>query len=189
MKEDKKDPKKAIARDTLVLLLVLLIASVLVLIFPQNRDNVIDTSLNFLIEMMLILPAVMVILGIFAVFVPKEFIRKHLGKGSGIKGILIGMVLGALPTGPLYIAFPMASAMIKKGARTSSIIAFLSAWACIKIPQEMVELKFLGLEFMILRLGLTIFFVMIMSVLIERIMEWSDGRKQMIVKEDPTWKY
>ena len=159
---------------------MILIVLLMITIFPENREKVIDTSWSFLVEMMLILPAVMVILGIFAVFVPKEFIRKHLGKGSGIKGILIGMFLGALPTGPLYIAFPMASAMIKKGARTSSIIAFLSAWACIKIPQEMVELKFLGLEFMLLRLGLTIFFVIVMSVLIEKIMERSEIKKNSL---------
>lgn len=159
------------------LILTVLVTTLLLSIFPENRTKVIGTSWDFFIEMMLILPAVMIILGIFAVFIPKEMIQKYLGKGSGLKGIIIGLILGSLPTGPLYIAFPMASALMKKGARTSSIIAFLSAWACIKLPQEMVELKFLGLEFMLLRLGLTIFFVIVMSVLIERIMEWSEKRE------------
>ncbi len=177
MKNGKKDPKKGLLRDVVLLILAILVTALLVTLFPENRTRVIDTSWDFLIEMMLILPAVMVILGIFAVFIPKEMIQKYLGKGSGLKGIIIGLVLGTLPTGPLYVAFPMASAMMKKGARTSSIIAFLSAWACIKIPQEMVELKFLGLEFMLLRLGLTILFVIIMSILIERIMDWSEKKK------------
>lgn len=177
MNGGKKDPKKTILRDVVILLLAVLVTALLLSIFPENRTKVIDTSWDFFVEMMLILPAVMLILGIFAVFVPKEMIQKYLGKGSGLKGIIIGLVLGTLPTGPLYVAFPMASAMIKKGARTSSIIAFLSAWACIKLPQEMVELKFLGIEFMLLRLGLTVFFVIVMSILIERIMEWSEKRK------------
>jgi len=66
----------------------------------------------------------------------------------------------------------MAAALIKKGARISNIIIFLSAWACIKIPQEMVELQFLGLKFMAARLILTIIFVVIMGLSIERLIEW-----------------
>lgn len=50
---------------------------------------------------------------------------------------------------------------------------FLSAWACIKIPQEMVELQFLRPRFMAARLVLTIVFVVIMGISIERIIEWS----------------
>jgi len=75
------------------------------------------------------------------------------------------------------VAFPVAAVLIKKGAKISNIIIFLSAWACIKIPQEMVELKFLGLEFMVLRLILTIIFVVIMGLSIEKIIEWTDKTK------------
>jgi len=99
---------------------------------------------------------------------------KYLGKASGIKGVILAIILGALPTGPLYIAFPMAAALLKKGAKISNIIVFLSAWACIKIPQEMVELQFLGPQFMLLRLSLTIIFVIIMAVSIEKMIEWTE---------------
>ena len=97
---------------------------------------------------------------------------KYIGEASGMKGILLSLTLGALPTGPLYIAFPMAAALIRKGAKISNIVIFLSAWACIKIPQEIVELQFLGLHFMLSRLILTIAFVIIMGLLIEMIMKW-----------------
>ncbi|GAI58956.1 unnamed protein product, partial [marine sediment metagenome] len=90
----------------------------------------------------------------------------------------------ALPTGPLYVAFPVAAVLIKKGAKISNIIIFLSAWACIKIPQEMVELKFLGLKFMAARLILTIIFVVIMGLSIEKIIEWTDKTKMEAVKND-----
>lgn len=78
-----------------------------------------------------------------------------------------------LPIIFIIIAFPMATALIKKGARLSNIIVFLSAWACIKIPQEMVELQFLGLNFMASRLILTIVFISIMALCIEQIIEWN----------------
>ena len=76
------------------------------------------------------------------------------------------------------MAFPMAAALIQKGARISNIIIFLSAWACIKIPQEMMELQFLGFKFMALRLVLTIFFVISMGKIIEVLIEWSENKSK-----------
>lgn len=137
--------------------------------------NVIAKLGEFLAEMLLILPAVMVLMGLFSVWVPKETVVKYLGKTAGIKGIFLAIIFGALPTGPLYIAFPMAGALVRKGARVSNVIIFLSAWACIKIPQEMVELQFLGTKFMAARLILTVIFVIIMGLLIERIVGCGAG--------------
>ena len=66
------------------------------------------------------------------------------------------------------MAFPLASSMIKKGASISNIVIFLSAWACLKIPQELVELQFLGWKFMVLRWTLTVILVIIMGAVIEK---------------------
>ncbi|AMQ19627.1 hypothetical protein A0127_10225 (plasmid) [Thermococcus peptonophilus] len=165
-------------RDLIILGITLLVTAVLLVAFPDRRGPVIKTSWNFFLEMIQILPAVMVLLGLFAVFVPNEAVVRYLGKTSGIKGIFLAILLGTLPTGPLYVAFPIASALLKKGARISNIILFLSAWACIKIPQEMVELQFLGARFMLARLTLTVIFVVIMALAIEWIMRWSDGERE-----------
>lgn len=174
--DQKEKEKKGMKRDLVILLLLLITTIILIVVFPENEKGVADTSWDFLIEMMLILPAIMVILGLFAVWVPKEIIGKYLGSTSGVKGIVLSLILGALPTGPLYIAFPMAAALLAKGAKRSNIIIFLSAWACIKIPQEMVELQFLGPKFMLIRLFFTIIFVVIMGISIEKMIEWSDKK-------------
>ncbi|HEC87946.1 MAG TPA: hypothetical protein ENI52_01360, partial [Thermoplasmata archaeon] len=177
MKKDLKEKqKREMIRDWILLGLILIIFIVLLSIFPDKKGVVISTSWDFFIEMILILPAVMIILGLFAVWVPKDIVGKYLGKASGIRGIFLAIVLGALPTGPLYIAFPMAAVLLKKGAKISNIIVFLSAWACIKIPQEMVELQFLGVQFMISRLILTIIFVVIIGLVIERLIKWSNKK-------------
>jgi uncharacterized membrane protein YraQ (UPF0718 family) len=168
---------KGLVRDWFLLGIILVIAFILLSIFPDRREEVTTTSWEFFIQMIWILPAVMVLMGLFAVWVSKEMVIKYLGKASGIKGISLAIILGALPTGPLYVGFPIAAALIRKGARISNIIIFLSAWACIKIPQEMVELQFLGLNFMASRLILTIIFVTLMGVSVERIIEWSDKKR------------
>ncbi|HHF09506.1 MAG TPA: hypothetical protein ENL32_00230 [Methanomicrobia archaeon] len=175
-KDMKEKQKKVILRDWGLVSITLIIMITLLSVFPEKQEVVITTSWKFFIEMIWILPAVMVLMGLFAVWVSKETIVKYLGKTSGIKGIFLAIFLGALPTGPLYVAFPIAAGLIKKGARISNILIFLSAWACIKIPQEMVELQFLGAKFMALRLVLTIVFVIIMGVFIEQVIEWSDKK-------------
>lgn len=136
---------------------------------PGKVDATLDSIYHYLLEVMLILPAVMVIMGIFSVYVSKDLVLKHLGETSGIKGIALALFFGSLPTGPLYIAFPVAVTLREKGARTSNLVIFLSAWACIKMPQELVELHFLGPAFMASRLTLTIIFVVLMGYAIERI--------------------
>ena len=167
-------------RDAIFLAITFIIAIILLSIFPDKQEAVTAASWKFFIEMIWVLPGVMILMGLFMVWVPKEMVEKYLGKTSGIKGFSLAILFGALPTGPLYVAFPLAASLIKKGARISNIIIFLSAWACIKIPQEMVELQFLGPRFMVARLVLTIVFVVIMGISIERIIEWKAKKTKQI---------
>ena len=148
---------------------IILLAAVLLIIYPENRTATIQASSNLFMEFILILPAVMVLMGLFSVWVSKETVVKYLGHASGIKGLGLALFVGMMPTGPLYVAFPMAAMLLKKGARVANIIIFLSAWACIKLPQELVELRFMGPKFMIIRLSFTIIMVVIMGLIIEMI--------------------
>ena len=185
MKENiKEKQRKGMIRDIIILGIAIAIAIILISLFPDKREVITTSSWEFFIEMVWILPAVMVLMGLFAVWVSKETVVKYLGKTSGIKGIFLAIFFGALPTGPLYVAFPVAAVLIKKGAKISNIIIFLSAWACIKIPQEMVELKFLGLKFMALRLILTIIFVIIMGLSVEKIIKWTDKTEVEAAKDN-----
>lgn len=170
-KEEETGGKKDLIRDWLILLITATGAVILLSFFPGKVEPTTSTSMNYLIEMAWILPAVMILMGLFKVWVSKDMVVKYLGKASGLKGILIAVLLGSTPTGPLYVAFPLAAAMYDKGARILNIVVFLSAWACIKIPQEMIEIQFLGVKFMAARLVLTILLVSVMGLVIEKIIE------------------
>ncbi len=143
-------------------------AVVLLILFPDNRTPALNASWSFFIELVEILPGVMILMGLFTVWVKNETVIKYLGHSSGIRGIVLAFFLGMIPTGPLYVAFPMAASLLQKGARVANIIIFLSAWACIKIPQELVEMRFLGVRFMALRLSFTIIMVLAMGLFIEK---------------------
>ncbi len=169
MMGQKKNKKGGIA----VLAGIIIAAVILLVLYPENRAPSIEASTSLLKELIFILPAVMVLMGLFSVWVSKETVVKYMGQASGIKGLGLAMIIGMMPTGPLYVAFPMASMLLKKGARVANIIIFLSAWACIKLPQELVEMRFMGFNFMIIRLSFTIVMVIFMGLIIEKIERYS----------------
>ncbi len=176
----KGDIKKKVIKESFIVLILLIGSIILLSLFSENIGPVTSTAKDYFLEMLFILPAVLIFMGLFATFVSDKTVTKYLGKTSGFKGIFIAIFLGTLPTGPLYVAFPMVSIWLKKGASISNMVAFLSAWACIKLPQEIVEFQFLGFKFMLLRLILTIILVIIMGFIIERIIKFTDKNKEGI---------
>ncbi len=124
-------------------------------------------TLDYLKEIALIMPPVFILMGLLEVWIPKDKIQKWLGSGSGIKGAALSFALGTLPTGPLYVAFPMAGSLLKKGARVSNMVIFLGSWGALKIPQLIVEVKFLGLPFTMFRFILTLLALILMGMLME----------------------
>ena len=117
-------------------------------------------------EVMLIMPGISVLMGLFEVWVPRSMVQAHMGKDSGLKGFLIAFAFGTAPTGPLYAAFPVARGLLDKGASIGTVTVFLGAWGAAKIPQLMLEARFMGMPFTIARFFLTVFFVGIMGLLV-----------------------
>lgn len=107
-------------------------------------------------EMMIILPAMFIIIGLLDVWVPKERIQKHIGEASGIKGMLWVMLLAFMQAGPLYAAFPMAYLLWKKGSSATNIFIYLGAFTTAKIPMLAFEMGFLGVKFSLLRILISI---------------------------------
>jgi len=120
------------------------------------------------IEMIVFIPFLFIIVGLFDVWFPKEKIEKHIGKDSGIKGIFTVIILAMLQAGPLYGAFPVAYILHKKGASIKNIFIYLGAFSTLKIPMLGIEIGYLGLKFTLARtlVALPLF------VLIGYFMEW-----------------
>lgn len=164
------DKQAEILRSWGYFLLAVGVGGGLLLLYPENWSAVLSSTRSYLVEMALILPAVMVLLGLFNEWVPDDVVVRYLGEHSGLPGIGLALVLGSTPTGPLYVALPIAADLIEKNARISNIVVFLTAWACLKLPQELIELQFLGWRFMSLRLVLTSLVAVGMGLLIEAIL-------------------
>lgn len=126
------------------------------------------TFWRFLKEMLTILPCMFILIGLFDVWIPREKIEKHIGSGSGIKGIILMILLAVTQVGPLYAAFPVAHLLWKKGCSLRNIFVYVGMFSAAKIPMLTFEIVFMGLKFSLLRLILTIPVFVIIAVFMEK---------------------
>ncbi|MDP2873367.1 MAG: permease [Bacillota bacterium] len=143
-------------RSFLPMVLLLGVYVVLALTNPAACSKAAASALAYLGEVLAIMPGIALIMGLFEVWVPKALVQRLMGQGSGPKGVLLAVGLGTAPTGPLYVAFPIAASLGRKGASPSNLVIFLGTWAAVKVPQVMMEARFLGLRFALARLTLTL---------------------------------
>ncbi|MBN2794807.1 MAG: permease [Clostridia bacterium] len=129
------------------------------------------TSKYYFIEMLQILPAVFILTSLLQVWVPTTTIMKYFGDGSGVKGYLISFLIGSLSAGPIYAAFPVCKTLLKKGASIRNVVIILSAWAVVKVPMLINEIKFMGVSYMVIRWILTVAAFLVMAILMEKILK------------------
>jgi uncharacterized protein len=117
-------------------------------------------------ELIATLACVFVLVGLFQVWINDEFIMKHMGDRSGIKGLAVGAGLGTVIHGPLIGVFPLLRAMLSKGAKVGVVVAIVSTWA-IKLPMLPLEIRLFGWKFALLRNVLLFASAFVMAPLME----------------------
>jgi len=149
---------------SLVLLIILLILK------PAKGILATQITVQNLKSVALILPPIFVLIGLMDTWVPREVMIRFMGEKSGLFGALIALFLGAMGAGPLYVAFPVAAILVKKGARLAYVFLFLGAWVSIKLPIFMYELASFGAKFTFLHVFSSLIVFGIGSLLMEKLM-------------------
>ena len=120
--------------------------------------------IDFSVEMLKILPCAFILIGLFEVWIKKESVEKHLGKDSGVMGYIWVILLSGTTVGGLYVAFPVAYSLFKKGAKLGVVFTYVSSCAICRIPMTIFESSFMGIKFSLIRLLVSIPLVIISSV-------------------------
>jgi uncharacterized membrane protein YraQ (UPF0718 family) len=163
--------------------LLVLAYAAMFLIRPDMGLSSVKTSVYYIKEMILIMPVIFVLTALLDLWVPKEKIMKYLGKEAGAKGVVLSLILGSISAGPIYAAFPLCVMLHKKGASIRNIVIILSAWAVIKVPMLITEVKFLGLSFMAIRWVLTVAAILVFSWVAAKLVRDRDMKR---LKRDDT---
>ena len=84
--------------------------------------------------------------------VSREKVAAMLGGSSGIRGLLVATLAGALTPGGPFTSFPMVYALWIAGADAGALITFIASWSLLGFNRLIVwELPLLGVEFTAIR--------------------------------------
>lgn len=152
--------------------------AMLAIVSFSEAERALSIGVSTFASVAVILVTVFVSMGLFQVWVRDEFILKHLGEKSGIRGMLIGAALGTAMVGPLVEIFPLLKMLLIKGARLGVVVAIVSTWA-IKLPMIPLELSFFGWKFTLLRQALLFASAFVMAPVIELLV----GKRNIFMEE------
>ena len=147
------------------LIYITVAAILMVLSFVKDRNKTkkaLITTGKIALNVLPVLFFIFILMGVISIFVTKEMIAKLLGTGSGIWGILIGELVGALALIEPAAVFPFSGSLIAKGASYGVIYAFASTAILIGIATFPAEIMFMGKKFAVVRNILTfalVFFI------------------------------
>jgi len=136
--------------------------------------GVFDNFFSFFLTMVKFVPAVFILIGLFDVWVNKETIEKHLGKESSFLSYIWAIILASTTVGGLYVAFPIAAALYKKGASPRIIFSYIGTAAVCRIPMTLFEASYVGISFTAIRWGISIPLIIISTILMEKILKDKD---------------
>jgi uncharacterized membrane protein YraQ (UPF0718 family) len=147
--------KKVIRKYILFIISAVLLGILFIVNIELGKKAVLSVGYG-LREVAVVLPPIFILLGLIDVWVSRERMTKFMGEGSGIRGIIIAIIMGSVAAGPLYAAFPIAAMLMKKGAKLTNILIFIGAWSTTKVPMLLFEISALGARFALTRLVLSI---------------------------------
>ncbi len=162
-----------------------LVANLATLLFaPQTGIEALTFTGSNLMNFLFMLTPVFICIGLMDVWISRDTMIRIMGDKSGIKGILVALLLGMVTAVPLYALLPVAGVLLKKGSRISNVLLFLCASAGIRVPLLLFEISSLGLPFTAARFGLNIIIVFAIAFIIEKLL--TDADKGAIYKEADT---
>lgn len=133
-------------KNNIIIMSVITVILAVVGVYHQGPSVIIDGLMaggKMLLEVVPLLIAAFILAGMIQVLIPKELINKWLGKDSGIKGVFLGAIAGALIPGGPYAFYPIAASFLLSGAEIGTVIAFVTAknlWTLSRLPMEVALL-------------------------------------------------
>jgi uncharacterized membrane protein YraQ (UPF0718 family) len=114
-----------------------------------------------------ILPEFLVVIlfvGFIIAAMDPETISKIIGADSGVMGVVLASVVGAITLIPGFVAFPMAALLLEGGAGYVQIGAFVSSLMMVGVVTIPVEIKYFGKKITLARNMLAFLFSFVVAI-------------------------
>jgi uncharacterized membrane protein YraQ (UPF0718 family) len=146
--------------DSTTLVLIGIAAGLLIVAFLRDVDLPMEglrSAGQTLWRSLPILLLGFIIAGLVQVLIPKELVTEWLGNEAGLRGIIIGSLVGGLVPGSPYAVFPIVGGFYKSGAGIGAVVSFITAWSLWSITRLPVEMALIDPQVALIRYGITFF--------------------------------
>lgn len=109
---------------------------------------------------------VLALMGLLLTLFAPDTISNIIGEKTGFMGMFITSLVGAITLIPGFIAFPLASSLLQKGAGIMQIAVFVSTLMMVGTVTAPLEVKYFGKKETLLRNGLSYVFSFIVALVI-----------------------
>ncbi|MBW1766164.1 MAG: permease [Deltaproteobacteria bacterium] len=97
--------------------------------------------------------------GMIGQILPRELMTRWLGEESGLRGLVIATIAGAVTPGGPFVQFPIVAALFKSGAGIAPLMAYVTSWSLLGINRFLVwEVPLLGWRLAVSRLAVSLVF-------------------------------
>ena len=105
--------------------LVLVAYGIILAVMPEKASIALKNSGNILLNMLIPLSLVFILMLVMNLFLKPAQIVTFLGRGAGIKGVILSATAGIISVGPIYAWYPLLKDLREKGAANSFLAIFL----------------------------------------------------------------
>ena len=113
----------------------------------------------------------MVLAGLITVAIPNELLGRYLGEDSGLRGVLLATLVGAVTPGGPYLQFPILAGLHRSGVAAGPLAAYLTSWSVIAVHRTVIwEMPFLGVPFSFSRLILSLFMPVLVGMALPQVL-------------------
>ncbi|NIO48345.1 MAG: permease [Candidatus Aminicenantes bacterium] len=155
--------KKRRTSNMLIPTLVMAVLAIVLLYIGYSKGQGqhiigLKSAFKITIQILPLLIFAFIMAGMIQTLLPRELISKWIGEESGLRGILIGSLVGAITPGGPYVTLPVAAGFLRAGAGVGTMVAFVTAWSLWAVTRLPMEIGILGWKFTAARLVCTFFF-------------------------------
>jgi uncharacterized membrane protein YraQ (UPF0718 family) len=117
------------------------------------------------------LAGVLTLIGLVLTVLSPNVITAVLGQNTGIWGMMVTSVIGAITLIPAFVAFPMAASLLSGGAGIMQIAVFVSTLMMVGTVTAPLEAKYFGWKETLLRNGFAYVFSFVAAVIIGMVLK------------------
>lgn len=112
---------------------------------------------------------VIMFVGVLLAVLNPQVISKIIGNSSGLLGVVIAAIVGAITLIPGFVAFPTAAMLLQNGAGYMQIGAFISTLMMVGVVTIPVEKKYFGKRLTLLRNVFAFIFSFVVAYIIGKV--------------------